>query len=180
MRMRSARLAQRRTVCSETSSFSARILRSFAVPANSSSFSVVRIPRAFSLADIAGPMPAIAVIAYDNAAPPSIRPGERTIIPVRAIRSRVSGGEAGPSRARCHHVRSVDIIKLYHDPPFWPRTAAGCDDLDHDGRRTQARDAASVETMAWLSGESFSERDRQDTTIAAAAQTGGKPCCRAL
>src|SRR6267154_5166776 len=52
--------------------------------------------------------------------------------------------------------------------PLRSRAAAGCDDLDRDRYATQARDAASVETMARLSGESFRERDRQDTTIAMA------------
>jgi len=60
MRMRSVKFAQRNTVCSLTSSFSARILRSFAVFDASSSFSLVRMPSAFSRAVIAGPMPAIA------------------------------------------------------------------------------------------------------------------------
>src|SRR5258708_4122156 len=50
--------------------------------------------------------------------------------------------------------------------PLRSRAAAGCDGVDGDRRRTQARDAASVETMARLSGESFRERDRQDTTHA--------------
>ena len=49
--------------------------------------------------------------------------------------------------------------------PLRSRTVAGCDDLDRDRYGTQARDAASVETIAWLSGESFRERDRQDTTV---------------
>src|SRR4051794_37100650 len=50
--------------------------------------------------------------------------------------------------------------------PLRSRALAGCDDLDRDLWRTQARDAASVETITWLTGESFRERDRQDTTVA--------------
>src|SRR6266567_4454532 len=50
--------------------------------------------------------------------------------------------------------------------PLRSRAAAGYDDLDGDRRPRQAREAASVETMARLSGESFRERDRQDTSMA--------------
>src|SRR6266567_3524978 len=58
---------------------------------------------------------------------------------------------------------AVWTISSFTMIPLRSRAAAGCDDLDHDRWRTQARDAASVETMARLSGESFRERDRGDT-----------------